>query len=170
VRECDPEQLRSELGAGAWELAEVIADVKERLPHLEPSRRFDDPKQARFRLFDSVARFLQNAARNRPLVLVLDDLHWADTDSLALLEFVALDLATARLLVVGAYRDAELSRRHPLSETLAELTRQQRLERIHLAGLSQDEVARCIEATSAIVPSAVLAEAVHSRTEGNRFS
>jgi DNA-binding SARP family transcriptional activator len=167
VRECDPEQLRSELGAGASEVAEVIADVRERLPDLAPRRRVDDPRQARFRLFVLLARFLQNAARNRPLVLVLDDLHWADDDSLALLEFLSLELATARLLVIGTYRDLEISRRHPLSETLAELTREQRLERIHLAGLSQDEVARCIEATSAIVPSTALAEAVHSRTEGN---
>jgi predicted ATPase len=114
-----------------------------------------------------LASFLQNAAANRPLVLVLDDLHWADNDSLALLEFIAPELAAAPLLVIGTYRDVEVSRRHPLSETLAELTREQRLERIHLGGLSQAEVARCIEATSSIVPSSALAQAVHSRTEGN---
>ena len=62
-------------------------------------------------------------------MLVLDDLHWADEGSLRLLEFVARELAEARLLLVGTYRDVELSRRHPLSQTLAELTRERLFER-----------------------------------------
>ncbi len=169
VRERDPEWLRSEMAMGAPEIAEVIPEVKERLSDLTPSRPLDDPKQARFHLFDSLALFLRRATEARPLVLVLDDLHWADSDSLGLLEFVALELAGTRLLVIGTYRDVELPRRHPLSETLAELAREHRAERIHLGGLSQDDVARCIEAASGIVPPAELAEAVHTQTAGNPF-
>ena len=57
-------------------------------------------------------------------MLVLDDLHWADHPSLLLLEFVARELANARVMVIGTYRDVEVSRQHPLSQTLGELTRE----------------------------------------------
>ena len=97
-----------------------------------PPARFEDPEQARFRLFDSVTTFLHNAAASHPLVLILDNLQWADKPSLLLLEFLALELGRSRLLVVGTYRDVELSRQHPLSETLGELTRERPLQRLPL--------------------------------------
>ncbi len=87
VRERDPEQLQSAMGAGAADIAEVISDVRERLPNLEKPPTLE-PEQARFRLFDSIFAFLKTASQQRPLILVLDDLHWADRPSLLLLEFV----------------------------------------------------------------------------------
>ena len=114
VRDLEPEQLRSDMGAGAAAIAEVVSDVREQLPGLDAPPQLE-PEQARFRLFDSITTFLKNAARRKPLVLVLDDLHWADHPSLLLLEFVARELANARVLVIGTYRDVELSRQHPLS-------------------------------------------------------
>ena len=116
VRDVDPEQLRSDMGAGAADIGQVVSDVKDRLPGLEAPPELE-PEQARFRLFDSIAAFLKNAGRRQPLVLVLDDLHWADHPSLPLLEFVARELANARLLIIGTYRDVELSRQHPLSRS-----------------------------------------------------
>ena len=71
-------------------------------------------EQARFRFFDSMTTFLKKAARRQPLVLILDDLHWADHPSLLLLQFLAREIADAPLLLVGTYRDVEVSRRHPL--------------------------------------------------------
>ena len=102
------------MGAGAANIAEVVSDVREQLPGLEAPPKLE-AEQARFRLFDSITAFLNSAARRKPLVLVLDDLHWADHPSLLLLEFVARELANSRVLVVGTYRDVELSRQHPLS-------------------------------------------------------
>jgi len=122
VRERDPDQLRSEMGAGAADIAEVVSDVRERLPDLQPVSQLE-PEQARFRLFDSIAGFLKTASQRQPIVLVLDDLHWADQPSLMLLQFVARELGGARLLLIGTYRDMELSRQHPLAEALGELTR-----------------------------------------------
>ena len=127
----------------------------------------DSPEAARFRLFDSITTFLKAAGRKRPVVLVLDDLHWADTPSLMLLQFVTRELTGARLLVVGTYRDVELSRQHPLAETLAELTRERPFQRILLRGLSQEDVGRFIEITSGIMPPGGLVSAVHTQTEGN---
>ena len=91
VRERDPEQLMSEMGSGAADIAEVVSDVRERLPGLPPAPQLE-PEQARFRLFDSIAAFFKTASQRQPLVLVLDDLHWADQPSLALLQFVAREL------------------------------------------------------------------------------
>ena len=75
--------------------------MRERLPDLGPPPALDSPEAARFRLFDSITTFLKAAGRKRPMVLVLDDLHWADTPSLMLLQFVTRELTGARLLVVG---------------------------------------------------------------------
>ena len=100
-------------------------------------------------------------------MILLDDQHWADKPSLLLLEFLGQELGDASLLVVGTYRDVDLSRRHPLAETLGELTRQEFFHRVTLKGLSRDEVARFIQATSGIEPEEHLVETLHSHTEGN---
>ncbi|MGI9658942.1 MAG: protein kinase domain-containing protein, partial [Gaiellaceae bacterium] len=166
VREADAEHLKGELGAGAAVVGELVSDIAERIEIASP-QPLDDPKQARFRLFDSITAFLKSAAERQPLALVLDDLHWADEGSLLLLEFVARELADARLLLLGTYRDVELTRRHPLSATLGELTRLELTSRIRLRGISREDVARFIETTAGISPPRELADAVHAQTEGN---
>ncbi len=141
VLEREPKELHSEMGAGAADIAEIVSDVRERLPGLQPPPALE-PEQARFRLFDSIATFLKRAGGRQPLVVMLEDLHWADKPSLLLLEFVARELAGARLLVIGTYRDVELNRQHHLSETLGELTRERLFQRVLLRGLSQQDVER----------------------------
>ncbi|HZA24405.1 MAG TPA: ATP-binding protein, partial [Dehalococcoidia bacterium] len=81
VQQQDAEQLRSEMGPGAADIAEVVSEVRGKLPGLEPPPALP-PEQARFRLFDSITTFLKSAAQYQPLMLVLDDLHWADKPSL----------------------------------------------------------------------------------------
>ena len=154
------------MGAGAADIAEIVSDVKEQLPDLEPAAAVA-PEAARFRLFDSITAFLKGASRTKPLVLVLDDLHWADESSLLLLQFLAAEVAGSRLLVVGTYRDMELSRQHPLADTLAELTRERLFERVLLRGLSRDDVERFIEVTAGVAPPEGLVTDVHTQTEGN---
>ncbi len=145
----------------------MVSDVKERLPELSPPPQLDSPEQARFRLFDSITAFLKSASQKQPLVLVLDDLHWADQPSLLLLQFVARELGNSRLLLIGTYRDMELNRQHPLAETLGELTRERLFQRVLLRGLSQQDVVRFIEVAAGVDPPSGLAEAVHTQTEGN---
>ena len=123
------------MGAGAEHIAEIVADVRERLPGLRTPPQVE-PDQARFRLFDSITSFLKNAAQDKPLMLVLDDLQWADRSSLLLLEFLAREIGTSRLLLVCSYRDVEVSRRHPLSQTLGALVREQLFHRVQLDGLT----------------------------------
>jgi DNA-binding SARP family transcriptional activator len=152
-----------------WVQALRALGARAELPELAVPDAAGDPEQARFRLFDSVTSFLKSAARSRPLVLVLDDVNWADGDSLLLLEFVGRNLADAPVVLVVAYRDVELTRRHPLSRTLAELARARSFERVLLRGLTHDDVGRFVEATWGFAPDGALVEAVHAQTEGNPF-
>ncbi|MEE9279178.1 MAG: protein kinase [Myxococcota bacterium] len=168
VHEREPQRLMSEMGPGAAQIADVVSEVRERLPGLPVAPKLD-PEEARFLLFDAITTFLKNASGNEPLVLLLDDLHWADKPSLLLFQFLAAELAQSRLLLVGTYRDVELGRHHPLEETLAELARTQTSERVLLRGLTEADVARFIELSSGRAPPPALVEAVYRETEGNPF-
>ena len=167
VHECRLPQLRSDMGRGAGVIAEIVPDVQERLPGLRPLPRLEEPDQARFRLFDAITSFLLNVAHRQPVVLILDNLHWADRPSLLLLEFVAREIAAARLLVVGTYRDVELSRQHHLFHTLGELTREPLFRRLLLGGLSREDIDRFMALATGIAPPQALLEAVYRQTEGN---
>jgi class 3 adenylate cyclase len=163
-----PAALAAELGAGAAELAQLVPEVAKAMPGLQPPPAVE-PRLARFRLFDAVSSFLHATSRRNGLVLIFDDLHWADPGSLLLLQFVARELTDTRLLVVGTYRDVEVNRRDPLSDTLAELVRQPATARLSLSGLDKAEVARCISAIAGAEPAADLVAALHQQTEGNPF-
>ena len=89
------------MGSSASVVAEIVTDVKERFPNVPPPPQLDDPDSARFRLFDSMTSFLKTASQTRPLVLILDDLHWSDGPSLTFLEFIAREIGQSRILVVG---------------------------------------------------------------------
>ncbi len=123
LHQADAEQLTAEMGRGAAAIADAVPEIHDKITYLSPSPSLE-PEAARFRLFDAITTFLKNASQTQPLMVVLDDLHWADQPSLRLLEFVARELGESRLLVVGCYRDTELSRQHPLAETLAQLSRE----------------------------------------------
>ncbi len=161
-----PEQLQLEMGSGAADIAEILPELREKLPDLEPPANLE-PEQARFRLFNSITTFLRNAAQSQPLMLVLDDLHWADRSSLLLLEFLAREIHSSPLMVLGTYRDVEVSRRHPLSESLGSLIREQPFLRVQLPGLAEPEVEQLIQRASAVNPPPGLSATIHRRTEGN---
>ena len=128
-----------------------------------------DSEEARFRLFDSVTSLLLAAARDRPIVIVLDDLHWADEPSLLLLRFAARELASSGLLILGTYRDVELGRHHPLARMLGEMSGIEGSGRIPLRGLSVAAVERYIEMTAGAPAPPGLADAVQEQTDGNPF-
>jgi tetratricopeptide (TPR) repeat protein len=164
---CDPELVRRELPRQAAIVAGLVPELGDRLTGLLPAPSPTDPKEARFGLFDATAAFLTHVARDTPLVVVLDDLHAADAESLLLLEILARELTGSHLLVIGTYRDVGIGRRHPLAATLAELTRDGLFERLALRGLSDLEVSRFIEASVGDTDSASLARVVHEKAEGN---
>ena len=168
VQQSSAEQLTAEMGPGAADIAEIVAGIRNKLSDLPISPALE-PEQARFRLFDSVTTFLKNLARRQPLMLVLDDLHWADRSSLLLLEFLARELGESRLLLMGCYRHAELSRQHALAETFAEVSREPVFRRQVLRGMGQDELGQFIEASAGVQLSQEFTDTLYAHTEGNPF-
>lgn len=161
-------ELRADLGAGGPDIAEILPEIRVRLPDLDPPpAALTDPSETRFRLFGSITHFLVRHSRRRPLVLILDDLHWADAPTLRLLEFLMQEVADGRLLVVGTYRDTDVSRRHQLSDTLGALLRVPHAIRLHLSGLDIDDVSDFATTTAGVKLPPWLTNAIHSQTEGN---
>src|SRR5437867_2102515 len=96
------------VGAGAPYLAQLVPELGEQLRDLSAPSISLQSEHARFYLFDAVATFLKSAAERMPLVLVFDDLQWADVPSLLLLQFLAHELRDARMLLLGTYREVEV--------------------------------------------------------------
>ncbi len=120
-----------------------------------------------FRLFTKIANLLFRYASRRTLVLVIDDLHWADRSSLLLLNHLCRNLSGEAMLVIGTYRDIEVTRKHPLFEALSEINRLTTLRRIHLKGLSEQDVTGYIESTvNEVLPPEIL-KSLYEKTEGN---
>ncbi len=165
VRESDADALRQRLGHGAPDVAHLLPEVKLLYPDL-PEPPALDSEGARFRLFDATAAFVRNVAAEQPLLIVLDDVHAADASSLLMLEFVAAELADARILVLAAYRDPELDPGDPIATALAGLARHAS-SRISLTGLREPEVAAYVESSSHVEPPASLVSAIAAETEGN---
>jgi tetratricopeptide (TPR) repeat protein len=128
-----------------------------------------DPAQARFRLFDGIAALLKRAAKEQGLVLLLDDLHWADDASLLLLQFLAPEIAATSVLVIATYRDVELSNKPVLAETLAALARHRHCVQLTLPGLREADVRRYVALTLGAHVGAELGNALVQRSEGNPF-
>jgi predicted ATPase len=166
LRELDPEALRERVAGGGADLAQMLPELRERLPDLsEPPPA--SPGTARFRLFDALSGFLRRTSEDRPLLLVLEDLHAADAPSLLLLQFVVGEASGSRMLVLATFRDVEVTRDHPLAASLSELARAQGTTRISLAGLSRPDAGRLIETITGRTPPVDLVAAIHRETEGN---
>jgi len=161
------DQFNELAGARAQEIAQIVPEFR---PWLRPTA--DEPgmhslgaEQARFRLFESVGTLLKNYARSEPLVLVLDDLHDADQPSLLMLQFVARELVTARIVIVGTYREAEVQRSATLAQLLGTILREGR--QIQLSGLGEAEIARLVRASAGLAPSERVVAALRRTTSGN---
>src|SRR5215475_5724616 len=163
-----PEQLRAELGDDAPLIARLVPSVATRCPGVSPaSEETLDPEAARFRLFDAVTMFLRAVVATELLVVVVDDLHWADNESLLLLAFVARELRDQRLLVLGTYRETELRQAAAAARVLGDLARSS--HRLTLTGLTGDNVAQYVLAACGRAPAPDTVEAILRATDGNAF-
>src|SRR4051794_16816458 len=171
ARETDPAELRDAVGAGGGELKRMIPDLPARIGEL-PEPVEADPDTERHRLHLAVTELMTTIGRRLPVLLVLDDAHWADAPTLLLLRHLARATVNARLLVVATFRDTEGETAEPLAETLADLHRTGDVVRLRLAGLSDEEVAEFVRrAAGAGLGGELdqLAQAITEITEGNPF-
>jgi DNA-binding CsgD family transcriptional regulator len=122
---------------------------------------------AQRRLFEALLALLERLGRDEPVLLLLEDIHWADSSTRAFLAFLARAMSTERVLAVATYRSDELHRRHPLRPLLAELERDARARRLELARFSREELAAQLEDILDEPPDAELVERLHARSEGN---
>ncbi|GAA3706580.1 hypothetical protein GCM10022204_25490 [Microlunatus aurantiacus] len=125
-----------------------------------------EPEALRLQLFEAVARLWESAAQTGALVVVIEDLHWADESTRHLLRFLTGALSDAPVLVVATYRTDELDRRHPLRPFLAEVGRLAGVTRLEIGGLARPEVAELLTRLLGRTPSAVAIDLVHRRSEG----
>lgn len=120
----------------------------------------------RLQLFEAVVRLCESATETGPLVIVIEDLHWADESTRHLLRFLVGALTDAPVLLVATYRTDELDRRHPVRPFLAEVGRLAGVSRLEIAGLSREEVAELLTQLLGHAPSSVAVDLVHRRSEG----
>jgi DNA-binding SARP family transcriptional activator len=161
-----PEQLRRALGPGGGNLTRLVPELAELFPDLQAPPPLA-PEAARFALYDSLSGLLARLCTSTPLVLVLDDLHWADPASLEVLRFLASRPDDAPLLLVGTYRDTEVTA--ALAEALADLARRPLVTRLELEGLAEGELATLVAQATGSEAAAPLVSALHHRTGGNPF-
>ncbi len=156
--------LVEELGSSLSVLAAVFPELRDRFPNL-PAPPSLEGEPARFRVLDAATSVLRRSARKRPLLVVLEDVHWADEGSLRLLSFAARDLAAAPVLLVASLRETQVEEGDTLSVALADLARAGTT--LSLAGLDDDAVAALWRAATGAPPSEALARRVCARTGGN---
>jgi DNA-binding SARP family transcriptional activator/tetratricopeptide (TPR) repeat protein/energy-coupling factor transporter ATP-binding protein EcfA2 len=159
-------ELRSTTREYGSELARLMPELRRRAPDLPPPP--DEPASERYRLFEAVVGLLAEISEAVPVLLVLEDLHWADRPTLLLLRHLARAPQSARLLILGAYRANERWS-DGFSAALADLRRERLVSQLELAGLDELDTAELIRVRSGQSPSNAFGVALHEETEGNPF-
>lgn len=184
VEQCPPEHLRVQLGPLAGELGRRLPRLAERVGRL-PHPLDSDPDGARHRFHEAVADLLGAIAATHPVVVVLDDLHWAGEATIALLRHLARSARVGRSWVLATYRDTDVDPTAPLARLLAEVTRRPEASRLTLHGLGPDELTDLFRgevaamttrlatqessALAALEPAVASARAIHAETDGNAY-
>ncbi|HET9979335.1 MAG TPA: AAA family ATPase [Ktedonobacterales bacterium] len=136
-------------------------------PQTEPSANNANPQEEQQRLFWAVTGFVHALSEAAPVALLLDDLHWADDASLALLQHLTRHTHSHRVLLLGTYRDAEVGRQHPLGKAMRDLERERLLGRVPVIPLPPQGTAQLIAARMGQSVSDEFADLVYQHTDGN---
>ena len=161
-----PAELRASVSDFGPELARLVPELRRRLPELspEPAR---DPEGERYRLFEAVVGLLSAVSVRSPILLLLDDLHWADRPSLLLLRHLARAAEPERLLILIAYRTEATG--EVLGDVLLDLRREGLIAQLDVEGLDEQAAAELVRVRTGEAPSHAFAQAVFSATDGNPF-
>ncbi len=166
--EKNDEHLREILGDTATQIAKLAPEIETRLGPF-PERQELAAHEERLLFFDAVVQVFSNIARRQSLLFYADDLHWADRGTLWLLGHLLRQLRDERVLILGAYRETELDRAHPLAKSLVDWNRERLTTRIALRRFSESETGDQLGALLGEQVSGEFAVAVHRETEGNPF-
>jgi tetratricopeptide (TPR) repeat protein len=163
-----PSSFRHALGDAAPEVAKLMPELRQLFSDIPPPIQLPPEQQRRF-LFNAYREFVERCCVLSPLVMILEDLHWADEPTLQLLQHLAQTTGTMPLLIVGTYRDVELDVRRPFARTLETLLRERQASRIALHRLPASGVESMLRALSAQPPPPPLVRVIFQETEGNPF-
>jgi tetratricopeptide (TPR) repeat protein len=164
----DDSALRSVLGDAAAQIAKLAPEIETRLGPFPECPELP-PHEERLLFFDALAQVFAHLAREMGLLFYADDLHWADRGTLWLLGHLLRQLREERVLIVGAYRDTELNRAHPLAKALVDWNRERLATRIALRRFDAAGTSAQLSALLGENVSADFGDAVHRETEGNPF-
>ncbi len=128
-----------------------------------------DKDEERFRLFDALSQLLIEVSQRRPVLVMLDDLHWADRGTVAMLSHVAHFVGGNSILLIGAYRDAEVDRKHPLMGAVTAIRRLMNFESLALKGLGNEDVTDLLGVIGEDEPPSELVKILTTETGGNPF-
>ena len=167
LRDVGEAEFRRLAGSGLPQILQVVPDLRGYFADVTPTSIDDD--RTRFGIYDSVMQLLLNAGRARPMVLVVDDLHWADTPSLLLLQLLAGHLPHSRLMVIGTYRDLELGADHPLRTHLADFVRRGETTELRISGLKDPDVVSLLRVLTGFEPAVDVVRRLQAQTGGNPF-
>ena len=165
IAELDDDERADVLGPGGPELTRMLPELTGQPVAVGSAAG----ASAQGRLFELLLGLLERLAQHRPLVLVVEDIHWADRSTRDLLAFLARTLRTERIMVIATHRADELYRGHPLRPFLAELYRARVVRLLELRPFTRDEVADQLAAITGTRPDPALADAIFERSEGNAF-
>lgn len=168
IRLMSPENFREALGENAPEVAKLMPELRQIYDDI-PEPVSLPPDQERRYLLHGVGEYIDRAARMQPLVLIFEDLHWADDSTCILLRHLANRLKESRVLLVGTYRDSELDHQHPFAHALQDLNRERLVEELVLKRFDRDGVKAMLEGQVGKTPPTELVDLVFSETEGNPF-
>lgn len=168
LRNGDPAEARADLVRSGTLLARLVPDIRLRFPDLpEPVRA--EPDTERYLMFEAADALLAGIAKRAPLLIVMDDLHWADRPTLALLTHLARNTEAVPLIVIGTFRVGEVSGDHPLRAAMADLRRDGVTDEVVLTGLNEDEVGALIDGTCDLELRPGFVSSVRRETDGNPF-
>lgn len=157
----------------AEQLQQALSILSRPFPHLrrhaDPAAEALDQDTFRYQIFEAVVTVIAHAGAMRPLLLVLDDLHWADKLTLFLLRHVLRHADGARLLVLGTFRDVEVPREHPLTEMMSNLRRERRYDRLSLDGLDATSTRALVAARLGVEGTERFIHRLQQKTHGNAF-
>ena len=163
-----PDVVREDMGDDAPEVARMVPELRRQFPDIgEPLEL--PPEQQRRYFLNGVSSFIARGSQRFPLVLVIDDIHWADEPTLLLTEHMASLVGGLRVLAVGTYRDVELDVSRPLAATVDRLLRERLVDRVPVRRFDREGVATMIEALAESAPPEPVVDAIFAETEGNPF-
>jgi len=169
LRTHDPQTLKTILPPYAPELVKLVPDVCDFVDEFTPNPVLGNLQEERLRQFDHLTRFFLELAADRPLLIILEDLHWADIPSLDYLHHLLRNNTRAKLLVVGTYREVDLDPARPFYEKLVGLNRERLYTRIALRRLDKETTCRLVSTLLGGEVEGVLAEQIVFETDGNPF-